>query len=136
MASIHRSDFAPRWWIVGRLEVDQASGGALGTSGCDSASRRFSQGLPCATMSADDRYLPLCIRRNRTATPVELISSLRFKVRKIGINVNRASKASRTGSLCGVTSHLSPTHVRPWTGTFSMWTRQHIHWTNDLSMEG
>ncbi len=41
-----------------------------------SASRRFSQGRPYATTSANDRYLSLCARRNRTATPSEIRSSL------------------------------------------------------------
>ncbi|GFW18123.1 HTH_Tnp_Tc3_2 domain-containing protein [Trichonephila clavipes] len=42
----------------------------------DSASRSLSQGRPCATTSADDRYSSLCIPRNKTATPAELIFSL------------------------------------------------------------
>ncbi|GBM31384.1 hypothetical protein AVEN_99604-1 [Araneus ventricosus] len=42
----------------------------------DSASRRVSKGRPTATTSADERYLSLCARRNRTANPTQLISTL------------------------------------------------------------
>ncbi|GFU64592.1 hypothetical protein TNCV_305311 [Trichonephila clavipes] len=38
--------------------------------------KRFSQEWPRATTSAHDRYLSLCLRRNRTATPAEFRSSL------------------------------------------------------------
>ena len=42
----------------------------------DSASRRSSQGRPTATTSTNDRFLTLCARRNRIATPNLLRSSL------------------------------------------------------------
>ncbi|GBL94666.1 hypothetical protein AVEN_83981-1 [Araneus ventricosus] len=38
----------------------------------DSAFRRFSQGRPTAMTSADDRYLSLNARTNKTATPTQL----------------------------------------------------------------
>ncbi|GFW97055.1 HTH_Tnp_Tc3_2 domain-containing protein [Trichonephila clavipes] len=40
-----------------------------------SASRRFNQGWPRTTTSADDQYLLIRAQRNRTETPVELKSS-------------------------------------------------------------
>ena len=36
----------------------------------DSASKRFSQGRPTATARADNRYLTLCARGNKTATQI------------------------------------------------------------------
>ncbi|GFV35188.1 hypothetical protein TNCV_619851 [Trichonephila clavipes] len=75
----------------------------------DSASRRLSQRRHRTTTTADDRHLSLCARRNRTTAPAELRSSLTV----VGIKVSRALKASRTWSLCEVTSHLRPHHVMP-----------------------
>ncbi|GBN31922.1 hypothetical protein AVEN_42474-1 [Araneus ventricosus] len=54
-----------------------------------SAFRRFSQGRPTATTSADDRYLSLCAQRNRTATPIQLGSSLATATRRLASTVRR-----------------------------------------------
>lgn len=41
-----------------------------------SASRGFSQGRTIATTSANDEYLRLCVRKNKTANPSHLTASL------------------------------------------------------------
>ncbi|GFX19549.1 hypothetical protein TNCV_2074581 [Trichonephila clavipes] len=79
----------------------------------DSSSRRLNQGRPHTTTSADDLYLSLCVRRNRTATPAEL-RSFSLLAPEFGIKVNHASKDSRKWSLTEATSHLPiPTLVTP-----------------------
>ncbi|GBM06604.1 hypothetical protein AVEN_220040-1 [Araneus ventricosus] len=87
----HRLPEELRWRAIGRLEAGQSQIEVdrwLNVSPSvvhrlwqqflttDSAFRRFSQGRPTATTSADDRYLSLWARRNRTATPTQLRSSL------------------------------------------------------------
>ncbi|GFX62872.1 HTH_Tnp_Tc3_2 domain-containing protein [Trichonephila clavipes] len=49
----------------------------------DSVYRRFSQGRSRASISADDRCLSLCARRNRTAIPAELKFSFIASSRKL-----------------------------------------------------
>ncbi|GFV61388.1 HTH_Tnp_Tc3_2 domain-containing protein [Trichonephila clavipes] len=56
------------------------------------AFRSFSQGRPRATTSASDRYLSLCARRNKYATPFEIRSSLAASSRRL---VSRSTVCQR-----------------------------------------
>ncbi|GBM35824.1 hypothetical protein AVEN_43513-1 [Araneus ventricosus] len=91
MTSRHHLPQELRWRAIGRLEAGQSQAEVarwLNMSPSevhrlwkqflttDSASRRFSQGRPTAATSVNDRYLSLCARRNSTATPSQLRSSL------------------------------------------------------------
>ncbi|KFM77705.1 hypothetical protein X975_05033, partial [Stegodyphus mimosarum] len=91
MTSRHHLPAKLRWTAIGRLEAGQSQTEAarwLNASPSaihrflrqfqtiDLSSRRFSQGRPTATMSANNRYLTLCACRNRIIAPTLLRSSL------------------------------------------------------------
>ncbi|KFM60630.1 hypothetical protein X975_22657, partial [Stegodyphus mimosarum] len=91
MTSRHHLPAELRWRAIGRLETQQSQTEVARWLNVTpsvvhrlwrqfqtthSSSRRFSQGRPTAMMSADDRYLTLCARKNRTTAPTLLRSSL------------------------------------------------------------
>ncbi|KFM59724.1 hypothetical protein X975_12966, partial [Stegodyphus mimosarum] len=62
-------------------------------------------------MSADERYLTLCARRNRTATPALLRSSLAATTRKLVSTSTVRRRLHEKWSVCETTSHLRAAHV-------------------------
>ncbi|KFM57061.1 Transposable element Tcb2 transposase, partial [Stegodyphus mimosarum] len=96
----------------------------------DSASRRFSQGRPTATTSADDRYVTLCARRNRTSTPTLLRSSLAAATGSF-VSALTVLRRLHEGGLYGrrpaICAPLTSRHRRD----RLQWARQHVHWTPD-----
>ncbi|GBM32925.1 Transposable element Tcb1 transposase [Araneus ventricosus] len=96
----------------------------------DSASRKFSQGRPTATTSDDDRCLSLCARRNRTATPTQLRSSLAAATGRL-VSMTTVHRRLHEGGLCA----RQPAICVPLTSRHGRerlrWAHQHVHWTPD-----
>ncbi|KFM60058.1 Transposable element Tcb2 transposase, partial [Stegodyphus mimosarum] len=96
----------------------------------DTLRRMFSQGQPTATMSTDDRYLALCARRNGTAIPTLLISSLPTATGRLG-SMSTVRRRLHEGGLYArgpaICVPLTPRHRRD----RLQWARQHLHWTPD-----
>lgn len=145
MTSRHHLPAELRWRAIGRLEAGQRQTDVarwLNVSPSvvhrlwrqfqttDSASRRFSQGRPTATTSADDRYLTLCARRNRTATPTQLLSSLAAATGRL-VSTSTVRRRLHGGGLYA----RRPATCVPLTSRHRrdrlQWARQHVHWTPD-----
>ncbi|GBM11377.1 hypothetical protein AVEN_13597-1 [Araneus ventricosus] len=116
-----------RWINLSPSVVHRLSQQFLTTN---SASRRFSQGRPTATTSADDRYLSLCARRNRTATPTQLRSSLDaatgwlVSTSIVRRRLHEGDLYARQPAIC---VPLASRHRRE----RLRWAHQHVIWTPD-----
>ena len=145
ITSRHHLPVELRWRVIGRLEAGQSQTEVTRWLNVnpflvhkllrqfqttDSAFRRFCQGLPTATKSADDRYLTSYARRNRTATQTLLRSSLsaatgRFmSTSTVRRRLHKDGLHSRQPAICmPLTSHHSRDHLQ--------WARQRINRTPD-----
>ena len=91
-------------------------------------SRRLSQGRPTATTSADDQYLTLCARKNRSATPNLLRSSLAAAYGRL-VSTSTVRRRLEEGGLYARWPSICVPRTSRHRRDRLQWARQLIHWT-------